>query len=369
MRRLNGYILREIGTPSLLAFFVIAFLGVASELRERYEKLPLAYIDLSDLARLTLYFMPTLVSYIVPITFMMGILLAFVRFSQHNEITAMQAAGVPLKRVVLPVILVGVVLSALSFVVQDRVQPWALNRANVFIYRELPARITLDMLPAGVMHSYRDLKVYFREKDPETKTLKDIHIRERGEHGESLSLYAESARLITDPDGTMKIFMPSVRVIPGGVEDTIVSPKGAQMEYTLPGPANEKIPSKRREKSLAGLLEEESKWAREHRDTGSQASKHELRKTRIEIKDRVAWPLACLAFSLVAAPLAVRGRRGGKSYGFAIGFGMVLVYFLLGQVLEPRGLRSLEVAVARGLVPNAVFCLVGAWALWRVDRV
>jgi len=369
LQRLSRYILHAIATPSVLAFCVIAFMGVGNELQERYEMLPIAYLRVSDLARLMLYFLPTLVAYIVPITYMMGILLAFVRLSENNEITAMKAAGIPLKRVVFPVIVVGAVLSLLSFVVQDRVQPWALNRANLLIYRELPKRITLEMLPAGVMHSYRGANIYFGEKDPDSGTLRDIHIRQTMEDGQTLSLYAESARVVSEPDGATTLSMPSAWVIPSGAGGAIVNPRWTNVEYTPPDPERQDIPSKRREMSIEGLLEEEADWEQTYRDTPTLRVKHELRKSRIEIKDRMTWPLACLAFSVLAAPLAVRSGRGGKSYGFAIGFGIVLVYFILGQVLEPRGLHSLTVTVARGFIPNVLFCVLGAWALWRVDRV
>lgn len=345
-------------------------MGVANEFRERYKDLPIAYISVLDLARLVLYFLPAVAPIILVITYMMGILLAFVRFSQHNEITAMKAAGIPLKRVVMPVIVGGAFLAVASFLIQDCVQPWALSRANVLVYRDLPKRITLDMLPAGVMHSYRNLRVYFGEKDAETGTLRNVDVRDTTQGGQGRSYYAESAQLVTEPDGTSKLLMRRGRIIFPSIDGgTIVSSQFSNFEFIIPPLGEQEVTGQRRMMPLRQLLNEEAAEAAECRARPSDEAKSTLRKTRLEIKERIVWPMACLAVSLVAAPLAVRGRRAGKSYSFAIGFTIGLVYFILTPLLEPRGLRPLAAVIARGLIPNVLFCLVGVWAIWRVDRV
>jgi lipopolysaccharide export LptBFGC system permease protein LptF len=95
----------------------------------------------------------------------------------------------------------------------------------------------------------------------------------------------------------------------------------------------------------------------------------EFRKLRLEILERVSLPLACLALSLVAAPLAVRGGRSGRPWTFAIGFGVCLVYFVIWMATQPLIPRSLTETILRGSIANAVMLAAGAVALWRVDRV
>ncbi|MDZ4861665.1 MAG: LptF/LptG family permease, partial [Candidatus Hydrogenedentes bacterium] len=85
--------------------------------------------------------------------------------------------------------------------------------------------------------------------------------------------------------------------------------------------------------------------------------------------DRVTLPLACLAVSLAAAPLAVRSPRSGRSFSFAIGLMLLGGYYLMRLLLEVGSVHSLEEYIVRGIVPNAVLCLIGLYALWRVDRV
>ena len=97
--------------------------------------------------------------------------------------------------------------------------------------------------------------------------------------------------------------------------------------------------------------------------------KVELLRMRLEITERITLPLAVLAVSFVAAPLAVRSQRGGRSYSFAIGFAIILTFYLLRSVLEPTALKPMSEILVRGLLPIFLFSAIGIGAMWRVDRV
>ena len=354
---LTRYVLREVGAPMFLALVVIGFLAVAQEFRERQQDIPLAYIQLKDLALLALYLLPTLVTLVIPTTYMMGILLAFSRLAQNNEITAMRAAGVPLKRIILPVLVCGAFLSALSFFLQDRVQPAAMARLNDLLYTALPQRLVLDSLEPGIMHEFSDWRVYFRGRDPKTRTLHGLEVMKPDGDGRTI-LYAESARLA---DGELVLSDATFISQQGG---NASRGTGTAVSLAVPRITEKEPPSLRRTLTLAGLLREEAAQRSE-----PTMSKRELRRLRWEISERFSFPLACFAVSLVAAPLAVRSPSSGRSHSFAIGFVILFVYYLLRDVLEPNSLKSMAEMGVRSAAPNVLLGAVGIWALWRVDRV
>lgn len=364
---LTRYTLREIAVPAVMAIAIIGFVGVANELRERRGALPLEFVSSWDITRLAFYFSPTLAAYIIPITYMMGILLAFGRLSQNNEITAMKAAGIPLKRMVLPVIGVGLVLSALSFVLMDRVQPWAAAQANHILYVELPERITLEILPTGSVQEIGDWRVYFGGRDPETKTLKDIVIREPRKDGEWV-FYADEARFVDSPQGAYLVLSEGHIIRPQQKGD-VARVTIRDFKIAVPEALRRAAPSQRHTLTLRDLYAKERDVAKIQAAAPSKSNTEDLRKTRTEIADRFTLPLACLAVSFLAAPLAVRAPRSGRSYSFALGFVIIFVYYLMRMLLEPTDLVSLADAILRGAAPNLVLCLAGVAALWRVDRV
>jgi len=366
---LTRYTLWEIAVPAVMAIAIVGFLGVANELRERQAVLDdkLGFITGWDVARLVFYFSPTLVAYIIPITYMFGILLAFGRLAQNNEITAMKAAGIPLKRLVIPVIGVGLVLSAVSFVLMDRVQPWAAGKASHIIYVELPQRITLEILPVGSVHEFGNWRVYFGGRDPESKTLKDVVIRESRSDGEWV-FYAKSARFLDDAAGA-QLELTDGRIIRPQQDDTVAPLVFPHWIVSVPSKFLRAAPGQRRTLTLRELFADEKNVESRVQATPTKSNREGLRKIREEIADRITLPLASFAVCFLAAPLAVRSPRSGRSYSFALGAGIIFVFYMLRMLLTPSDLISLESAVLRGLAPSLFLLTLGAIAVWRVDRV
>ena len=366
---LTRYALREIAVPALLAIAVIGFVGVANELSERGRQglLPLEFISGWDVARLVFYFLPTLAAYIIPITYMMGILLAFGRLAQNNEITAMKAAGITLKRTNAPVIAVGLLLSGLSFVLMERVQPWAAAKANHIVFVELPQRITLEVLPTGSVRKIGTWRVYFAGRDVATKTLTGIVIREPKQNGQQV-FYAKSARFVDDSKGATLVLTDGYIVVPQR-DDTVTRVLFSDLTLPVPAAIKQVATSLRHTMTLNELHAKEKRLTAVQAATPSRDNTQDLKKVRTEIADRMTLPLACLAVSFIAAPLAVRSPRSGRSYSFALGFAIIFVFYMLRMLLDPSDLVTMDDAMLRGILPSLVLCAAGAVAVWRVDRV
>ncbi len=364
MTRLDRYILRNIAFPSLLAFGVVNFLVVANEIRTYMKELPMGLVGLGDISRLSAYFLPYLISYVLPITYLLGVLMTFGRLAQQGEITAIKAAGIPLKRVVAPVIAVGGLLSLACFFVQDKVQPWALERAFHIIGVELPMRATLDALPAGVMHQYGDWQVYFSGKDSERGELTDISIVAPSDDGGEQVYHARSARLTTGPSGH-EIVLTQPRVI--RADGSRIGAETLTIPVAPPTPKS--VRGERNARSLRELLAGEAELTQEYNTTHTDSAKTRLRKERNEIAERVSLPFAALAVAFVGAPLGVRMRRTGRSHTFATAFFVILAYYLLQIAFDTNAIKMLRTVVLNAWVPNLAIMLAGSVLLWRVDRV
>lgn len=369
MGLINRYILRQIIVPSLLAVTVIAVIGVANEIQERVDDLPLGQMTVGDMSRLSFYILPTLIPYVVPITYMMGILLAFGRLTQNNEIVAMKAAGVPLKRIIIPVIVMGAALSGACFFIQDRLQPWAIGKFFQLMERELPLRATLDVLPTGVMHTFEDWQIYVGRREPGTGVLRDIVILKPEDGGETAVYYADSARLFKQK-GQMTLEMTKGHLIPpskGGGQVSRFTFDSTRL--AIPTAAPPKRSQSRRQLNLEQLYKKERQVEAEYARTGSEPSKRDLFRTRHDFAERFSMPFACLAVTLAAAPLGARAKRSGRTYTFGIGFLVIGIYYVLDILATPKDLYPLWVIVLRTWIPNLVLLGAGAVFLWRVDRV
>ncbi len=360
--------LRQIIVPALLALVVLCFVGVANELRERSNSIAVIQIQAMDIARLALYFLPTLIAYIIPITFMMGVLMGFGQLAHRGEMIAIKAGGVSLRHIVVPVVICGAVLSACCFVVQDRVQPWAVSAANKLVHTELPSRLTLDILPVGQMHDFENWRVYIGGRDPETGMLRNIDIVESKENGSSKVYYAESAELIRK-DGKMKLLMKNVRMIVLNKDKDAIPSTFGSTELAVPTPNPKGRVSRKSALTIGQLFARQKELRGQFDESGLPAYSKQLRGIQGELFDRFALSFACLAVAFVAAPVAARMKRSGRSYTFGIGLAIGLAYYLLLVIMEPKLLCPLPQVLMRSAVPNLVLCLTGGLLLWRVDRV
>lgn len=364
MKSLDRYILKQILLPSMLAFFLVAFLGVASEIRGHAERFPQGFLTPTDIIYLGLFLLPSLITLLVPVAFFFGILMAFGGLAQRGEITAMQAAGVSLKRLVLPCVLVGVVMSGVSFGVQDLLQPWGIGKAYNVMYNELPQRATIDMLDAGELHEYEGLRIFFGGKDTKTHTLYDFDLIQPGEDGVVL-FHADKAQLVRSGD-----------------EYTLLLTKGYSISHEnmrwnfdsidKPFPMPSSIAQRNFTRNSLGLVDmvEYERYIREHVDDGEPGiTGRELHKVRYELAQRVSTPFTPLAIALIGAPLGVRARRKGRTSLFSIGFGIILLYYVLLTVSAPTSLSDLSTYVMRAWIPNLMLIGLGFLLFWRADRV
>lgn len=87
-----------------------------------------------------------------------------------------------------------------------------------------------------------------------------------------------------------------------------------------------------------------------------------------ELYKRFSVPLACVAFALIAFPLAVFVRPTGKAIAFAIAFLLILVYY----GLQEYGVALVESNNPLGPVaiflPNIIVSIIGVFLLYRAVR-
>lgn len=367
MRRIDFYLLRSVIGPMVLAFGVVSFLAVANELREQSRELIANVLRLSDIALLSVFFLPALLPFVIPVTLFFGILMGYGRLADRGEITAMRAAGVSLRRLLAPAVLLGVVLTVACLLAQDRLQPLAMRGAYRLMLTELPQRATIDTLSPGVMHRFENWRVYFRYRDARSRTLYDVDVVRYDEEGASV-FHARWAQLNRDELG------PSLELHEGHW----INPDNFHSKFetiTISVPQRVVQESARRERMEMGLVElvaAERRYAQEYAANPSYGLGRRLLKIRNDIADRLSLPFATLALACVAAPLVAANsdaRRSGRMRLFGIGLVLLLFYYVARTVLQQGTLQPLTTTIVATWAPNALFFALGAILIWRVGRV
>ncbi|MFC1704624.1 LptF/LptG family permease, partial [Candidatus Omnitrophota bacterium] len=125
MRILRNYILRETTGPFLFALATLTSMLLLGNLIQLAEMVINKGVDLTSVSMLFFYLVPALLPYTVPVSCLAGVLLAFSRLSSDNEIIAIKASGLNIIKVILPLLIVGVIMSLVLITLQDIVIPHA----------------------------------------------------------------------------------------------------------------------------------------------------------------------------------------------------------------------------------------------------
>lgn len=123
MRILRTYILQEHLGPFFITMSGLTAVLLIGNIVKFIELVIAKGVSVFDILRLMIYLIPYMLSFTVPMACLIAMVLAFGRLSADYELIAMRASGVAPIRLVFPILVVGLVMSVLLVIVNDRLVP------------------------------------------------------------------------------------------------------------------------------------------------------------------------------------------------------------------------------------------------------
>jgi len=125
MHILRNYILKECLQPFVMALSVLTSVFLLGYLPQLANKVINDGVSLTAMSQVFLYYIPILLGYTLPIACLVTVILAFGQMSAGNEILAIRASGIHLRRLLAPLMVVGFCLSLVVYILNDRIIPEA----------------------------------------------------------------------------------------------------------------------------------------------------------------------------------------------------------------------------------------------------
>jgi len=123
MKRLIKYITKEFSAPFFMGLFgFIVFVSVQL-LYELSEIIVKNHVGFDKLLLLLWYNLPYFISMGIPVGVLFSIFWVVSRFTNDNELIAMQTLGVPTRKIVIPFLLISIFLSLFTFYLYDNLVP------------------------------------------------------------------------------------------------------------------------------------------------------------------------------------------------------------------------------------------------------
>lgn len=364
---IDRYVGRSTLVAAMYGVFVLSVVLVLGNIfKELLDLLINRDVPLRYVLLFMLYVLPFSLTFTIPWGFLTAVLLVFGRMSADNEMIALRSCGVSLLRVCLPVLAVGVALSAFTFWINASVAPQAEQAMRNAIATMARSNPTALFVPDEVVSQFRGKKIFVGGKDGES--LSRLTIIEQTDSGYVRRvIHAGEGMVSGDPAGqSLQLVLKNAKFEQRreGEENNVygirhgISVGEASVEIPLDDLVDEGL--KKRPLRSYTLRELFSRLP-------SARELTERTATLTEMSKRLSLSLACVAFALAAMPLGITAQRKETSVGFGISLGLAFSYFFFVVLAEM--LRDDAGAFPYLLlwIPNVLFVGVGAWLLLRLD--
>jgi lipopolysaccharide export system permease protein len=389
---LDRFVLREVLTPTVLGFVTYTFLIVLRGLYSLIEQVMVRGVRLVDAGAVLLLTLPHVVVLTIPMSFLFGVLLAVGRMNADNELIAMQAGGISIRRLLRPILALGFVLAAVNGALSLQLIPQASRELRGLRMRIFSEARNLGRLEPKVFHEgIPNVLLYIRDVDSSGR-WRDVMLFDSSNPAEERLTLARRGDMVTtvptaaasDLTGTAMteverwIRLENVVTHQFSREDPetyrvnrnasqLVRPSTSSRGETRYRPGMRERGSAELARFVTGgRLDEEADA--EAAPPSPEKLDGERRDAAIELNRRLAIPFASVVFALLALPLGVGSGSGGRGRGFVVSVAVVLAYYLVSSQGEALALKGAVPPWLGIWLPNIVLTAAALVLMRRMGR-
>lgn len=337
---------------SLLATPPLFILG---DMTEKLDNYLAADLGMGEIARGYFFNLPEYIQWAFPMAGLIAAVFTVHAMTSHREIVAAKAGGISFHRLVLPIFVIGAILTGAALLTTDLV-PLSKREATAI----LEARNTGREWRSDFVYQAEDgLVLAVQRLETVRPRMSGIGLHHPARGDDSVVVHAKASQAVWNPERGGWLFEDGEyrRIWPDGVESAT---RFQRM----------RIPSlvERPEQLMDEVLEADEltydELERQAQIVERGGGKSGELRTKKEQK--LAIPVATFVIILLGAPLATSSRRGGAAFGVGISLGTTIAYVLLLKVTGAFGAAGILPPIWAAWLPNILFAAAGLTLLARV---
>ncbi len=373
MRLIDRYICREVVSHALLGLVVFTFVFFVPRLVQLMELVVRHSGSPGTITLLFLCTLPPALAFTLPMAVLVGVLIGLGRMSADSEIVALHAAGVGLRRLLLPIGFVALVGTCITLATTFWLSPASLRTLSSLENKLIASQASFSIQPRVFDERFPHVVLYVQDVEAAATRWKGVFLATSGAVGfrtasgsrpgsnETAVTTAESAFIMNGTSaGQIELHLGRGSTHeydprdPNRYNVTTFGENDIPVDISAATTAARNTPLSTAERPTTALLT----------DNGPN-----WRDSRIEFQRRIAVPAACLIFALLGVPIGVRPRRGGRAAGLILaliligGYYFIFVYGIhmaeLGRVSPWLGVWAADIVAAA----------VGLFFLGRIENV
>ena len=357
MKMLDKYILKQVFEMFIMGVLVFTSIIFASD----------TFITL--IKQISMYGIPFKIAILIIIlhlpsvfvmTIPMGVLLATVMtlngLSLSSEITVMRACGIGINRIARPIFIFAIVMSCLSFMVNETVVPVMTKQSTdlalyAFSQKNIPEgkeNFTFKEVKQGGI-----LKRLFYVGDCTDGVLHNITVLDASKDGTIQILQASEGDTIKEGWKFRKGAIYTVTDNGKSLDTTMFEDSSIKFGMDLSKEMNRNLAN---EHNFIQLCKAIPKLGLE---------KKERKELTISLFDKIALPITTIVFVLIGVPLAITPPRVRYNRGFLFSIFIIFAYYLIRALSISFGEAGALAPAIAAFIPNVVLTIAGIWLYYK----
>jgi lipopolysaccharide export system permease protein len=360
---LHTYLLKEIIPPFGVNLMVFCCIFLISRMLEVTRLIVNYQMGIFSVLKIVIHSIPAFLIFVLPMSVMMGVLLALLRLSSDNEILAIKSGGVHIFRLLPPILFFSTIGCLLTLFMSIYGEPASRLATKQLLIQVVRSNLNVGLKERTFNDRFKGVMMYVNKIDPQTGMLKHLFVQDNQDEGRVRAIFADNGRIISDNQRGKFQLQLNDGIINQVDEDheSIYSVHFDQYFFSLDIDQLVKNVQKNTKKSFKEMTFTELKKSLQEKD-----SEYVLRL--ITYHKKFAIPFACIVLSLLAMPLGIATQTQKRSFGVILGLIFFLIYYVLLSI-------SLGMAETSGLppvlciwAPNALIMIVAAFFLIRATK-
>lgn len=313
-----------------------------------------------------IYNIPEIIVLSFPIGFLFATLLVLGRLSRDYEIIALNSCGITFNRIITPVIFMSLIISGLSFLINEKIVPYANDKKNN-LYLEMLNNPKVMPVRERLFLDTKEGRYFYVEKiDKENNIYKEVLVFDNyintDKTASKPSFYPRviNAKTAKRKDGKWVLYNGSLKSYDNNGHisyETIF--KEMELSFKIDKnnmgfgikPAN------------AMNMDETSKQLNDLKNKGDNTKPIE-----VQYQLKMSIPLATFFVTLISAPIGIRFAKKGTYFGVAICIAIVFVWNIIHSYATAFGNEGTLSPIIAAWIQNILFGIIGIFLIIKTNK-
>ncbi len=176
MNRISVLLLKSYVGPFIITFFVAMFIFEMQFIWVYLDELVGKGLSGWVIAKLLFFASARVVNMALPLAILMSGIMTLGSLGENNELTAMKSSGVSLLRILRPLIVFSILLSALAFVFANNLWPVANLKCRTILFNVMKQKPSLNLVSGVFYNGIEGISIRVDKNDPDKGELTDVLI-------------------------------------------------------------------------------------------------------------------------------------------------------------------------------------------------